>query len=106
MVDPLDSHALLGRIDKKLGVLLALAIADRLPETSRASRRSLDSVLHAAGLTQSEIAALMGKTPQAVSQVLATESARTKPGATKPKSGTRSVAATSLADVTKVGDNG
>lgn len=61
---------LLASIDMKLGALLSLAIADRLPETARASNRPLDEVLRDAGLPVAEIAALMGKSPQAVRQVL------------------------------------
>jgi hypothetical protein len=68
-----DTAALLQAIDRKLGVLLAVAIADRLPANSRAAQRSLDTVLHAGGLTQAEIATLMGKSQQAVSQALAAD---------------------------------
>lgn len=85
-----DALALLRSIDKRLGVLLSLAIADRLPEGSRASKRSLDGVLHAAGLSHNEIASLMGKSRQAVQQVLKAEadernSAKRSPAATRSR---------------------
>jgi hypothetical protein len=84
-----DATALLRSIDTKLAVLLSLAIADRLPEASRASKRSLDGVLHAAGLSQNEIASLMGKSRQAVQQVLKTEADGRKP-AKRNRTGTKS----------------
>jgi hypothetical protein len=59
-------------IDQKLSALLALAIAERLPETARARSRPLDVVLRDAGLEVAQIATLMGKSQQAVYQVLDT----------------------------------
>ena len=82
-----DTTALLQSIDKKLGILLALAIDERLPERSRASKRSLDEVLHTAGLTPTEIGALMGKTRQAVQQVLAAAEGAGKSAAVKARGG-------------------
>jgi hypothetical protein len=71
-----DTAALLRAIDKKLHVLLAVAIADRVPDTSRAANRSLDSVLRASGLSLGEIGTLMGKSKQAVSQALNADAQR------------------------------
>jgi hypothetical protein len=96
-----DPTALLQAIDKKLHVLLALAIADRVPETSRAAKRSLDSVLRASGLSLGEIGTLMGKSKQAVSQALATDVQR--PSSTRK---TSSSARKTTSPAKKVGRRG
>jgi hypothetical protein len=62
-----DEHLeVLRSLDAKLGALLALAIRDRLPERAPAHKRSMDQLLRAAGLDVPEIAALLGKSKQAV----------------------------------------
>lgn len=74
------------RIDMHLKALLAIAIEDLLrrnPGLAEPRPRSIDKVLHDAGLPQGEIAALLGKTPQAVSQQLAKKAAAKKSSARK-----------------------
>src|SRR4051812_17349401 len=79
-----STKEILSSIDQKLSALLALAIADRLPETARARSRSLDSVLRASGMAVADIAVLMGKTRQAVDQSLKADAGRksSRPGKT------------------------
>lgn len=79
MTDRRTDSELLNSIDSKLSALLAIAIVDRLPDTARAKGRPLDRVLADAGLSPPEIAALMGKTRQAVQQVLADKSTKSTP---------------------------
>jgi len=67
----------LSSIETKLGALLALAIADRLPQTAKARARPLDQILADGGLTTVEIASLMGKSRQAVQQVLSAGKSKT-----------------------------
>lgn len=60
-------------IDTKLAALLAITVEQYLRNTSGAAKprpRSIDKLLHDAGLTHSEIGNLLGKTRQAVSQIL------------------------------------
>lgn len=66
----------LKRIDRNISALLAITIDRHLRETDLAKPRprSMDRMLSDVGLTQGEVAKLLGKTPQAVSQVLASES--------------------------------
>lgn len=59
------SDEVLNSIDGKLGALLAIAVVDHLSEDRRASR-SLDVILHDAGLGTGEIADLLGKSQRAV----------------------------------------
>lgn len=73
----------LQRIDAKLGALLALALLDHLPDNAPARKRSIDQGLKAAGLDVGEIAALLGKSRQAVYQLLDEPKARSKPKAAK-----------------------
>lgn len=64
---------LLRAIDAKLGALLAIHTYRLLvdePDLAKPRRRSIDRLLHDAGLSQAEIGQILGKTQQAVSQVL------------------------------------
>lgn len=64
----------LERIDRKLSAILAVAVARLQNEDdslAASHHTSIDSILDAAGLKGAEIAALLGKTPQAVSYQLA-----------------------------------
>jgi hypothetical protein len=73
---PQDDSHLLEAIDRKLAALLALATHRLLledPELANPRPRSIDQILHDVGLSQGEIANLLGKTPQAVSYMLAKE---------------------------------
>jgi hypothetical protein len=72
---------ILQQIDAKLGALLALALLDHLPENAPARKRSIDQGLKAAGLEVGEIAALLGKSRQAVYKLLDEPKAKAK----KPK---------------------
>ncbi len=74
---------ILKRIDAKLGALLALALLNHLPENAPARKRSIDQGLKAAGLEVGEIAALLGKSRQAVYQLLDEPKAKAK--AKKPE---------------------
>lgn len=60
-------------IDAKLGALLAIYTHQLLIESDLAQPRprSIDRMLHDVGLTQAQIAAVLGKSTQAVSQMLA-----------------------------------
>jgi hypothetical protein len=69
------------RIEAKLGALLALALLDHLPENAPARKRSIDQGLKAAGLEVGEIAALLGKSRQAVYKLLDEPKAKAR----KPK---------------------
>src|ERR1700689_1281086 len=70
---PDETLAVLKRLDATLSALLAIAIDQHLRDTGLAQPRprSIDRMLVDAGLTASEVARLLGKSPQAVSQVLA-----------------------------------
>lgn len=60
-------------IDSKLSALLAITIHRTLiddPELASPRPRSIDRLLSDAGLSQKEIAALLGKSASAVSQML------------------------------------
>ena len=73
---PQDDSHLLEAIDRKLAALLALATHRLLledPELANPRPRSIDQILNDVGLSQGEIANLLGKTPQAVSYMLAKE---------------------------------
>lgn len=80
---------LLKRLDTKVSALLAILIDGYLRDTGLAQPRprSIDRMLVDVGLTGSEVARLLGKSPQAVSQVLARDgkssNSRAKP--TEPK---------------------
>jgi hypothetical protein len=66
----------LHKIDAKLGALLVIAVDDllrRTPELANPRPRSIDQMLSDVGLSQGEIAALLGKSPQAVSQQLSSK---------------------------------
>lgn len=61
------------RIERKMSALLSIAIDQHLrasEELAKPRPRSIDRILADAGLLGTEIAAALGKTPQAVSQVL------------------------------------
>ena len=77
----------LQKIDTKLSALLAILIEDllrRTPDMADPRPRSIDKLLADVGLTGVEIAALLGKTPQAVSnQLAAAKKAVAKKPATK-----------------------
>ncbi len=67
---------LLRAIDQKLGALVAihthrLLIED--PELAKPRPRSIDKMLSDVGLRQAEIAKILGKSPQAVGQILGKE---------------------------------
>ena len=65
---------LLESIDKKLTAMLALQTHRTLLEDADLASprpRSIDKLLHDAGLSQVQIAALLGKSVQAVSQMIA-----------------------------------
>lgn len=67
---------LLEAIDTKLAALLALVTHRILMDDAELAKprpRSIDRILHDAGMSQGEIANLLGKTPQAVSYMLAKE---------------------------------
>ncbi|MEO6701022.1 MAG: hypothetical protein ABI140_14795 [Jatrophihabitantaceae bacterium] len=62
----------LKRIDTKLGALLVIAVDAHLRNTDLAKPRprSIDRMLVDVGLSQGEVARLLGKSTQAVGQVL------------------------------------
>jgi ParB-like chromosome segregation protein Spo0J len=63
--------AILQRIDKRLSVLVAIVLDQYLREVAaKPKERSAEQVLADAGLTHQQIADLLGKTRQAVSQGL------------------------------------
>lgn len=57
---------ILQRIDSKLGALLVLGLLEHLPENAPARKRTMDQALRDAGLDVGDIAALLGKSHQAV----------------------------------------
>lgn len=71
-----DETELLKAIDTKLSALVAIhtqrLLADS-PDLARPRPRSIDKLLHDVGLSQAEIARILGKTPQAVGQILKKE---------------------------------
>jgi hypothetical protein len=83
-----ETLAVLRRVDVTLSALLAIAIDRHLRDTGLAQPRprSIDRMLVDAGLTASEAARLLGKSPQAVSQILAKDgkSANARKGAKSP----------------------
>lgn len=69
-------------IERKISALLAIAVDDHLrasPDLANPRPRSIDKLLLDAGLRQTEIASTLGKSPQAVSQVLASEKKKKAP---------------------------
>ncbi len=67
---------LLQSIDTKLAALVAIHTHRLLvddPDLAKPRPRSIDRLLHDVGLSQSEIAQILGKSPQAVSQALGKE---------------------------------
>jgi hypothetical protein len=69
-----ESLEILRSIDARLSAMLAITVEDllrRTPELATPRPRSIDRLLTDAGLDQGEVAALLGKSPQAVSQQLA-----------------------------------
>jgi hypothetical protein len=76
--------AVLKRLDTKLSALLAILVDQHLRDTGLAQPRprSIDRMLVDVGLTGAEVARLLGKSPQAVSQVLAKDS---KPAKSRSK---------------------
>jgi hypothetical protein len=75
----LDSEILasLVRIERRLEILISLSIASSSQKAEARSRpRSPERMLQEFGLTQSEIAQIVGKTQSAVSQSLARDGRR------------------------------
>lgn len=71
-----ESAATLLRIERRLTALLSIEIDKHLrasPELAKPRPRSIDRLLSDAGLKGTEIAAILGKSPQAVSQALAAD---------------------------------
>ncbi|MEE9298130.1 MAG: hypothetical protein V3V29_03755 [Acidimicrobiia bacterium] len=69
-----ETGALLKSMDAKLSALVALQTHRVLIEDAELARprpRSIDKLLSDAGLTQAEIGAILGKSVQAVSQMIA-----------------------------------
>ena len=87
-----ESQAL-ARINAKLSALLAITVDRHLRDTGLAKPRprTIDQLLQDAGLTVPEIAELLGKTPQAVYQIV---------GKTKKKSAKNGGAAPAGASAT------
>ena len=75
----------LKRIDTKLGALLAIVVDGHLRDTEIAKPRprSIDRMLTDTGLSRVEVAQLLGKSPQAVGQVLAKDGKPAKKAAKK-----------------------
>jgi hypothetical protein len=71
----------LKRIDRNIAALLAINVDRHLRESDLAKPRprSIDRMLSDVGLTDSEIGILLGKTRQAVGQVLAKDAKSAKP---------------------------
>lgn len=72
-MDESENTQLLRSIDTKLGALVALHAHRLLMEDADLAKprpRSIDRLLADAGLSQGEIGAVLGKTRQAVGQVL------------------------------------
>ncbi|WP_427894057.1 hypothetical protein ACQHIV_13055 [Kribbella sp. GL6] len=66
----------LDRIDRVLSSLLAITVDQYLrttPDLAKPRPRTIDRMLADAGLRHQEIAAVLGKTRQAVSQILASD---------------------------------
>jgi len=81
---------LLRRIDTKLAALLAIVVDGHLRDTDIAKPRprTIDKMLADVGLTQSEVAQVLGKTRQAVGQALQKDERPTKKsGALTPPDG-------------------
>ncbi len=78
MADP-QLEALL-RVEKVLTAILGVQVEQLIRDTKIASPRprSIDRMLSDFGLTGAQIAALLGKTPQAVSQALARDTKKSK----------------------------
>ncbi len=75
-MDKSSEVKLLESIDTKLGALVAIHTHRLLiddPDLAKPRPRSIDKLLHDVGLSQSEIAQVLGKSPQAVSQALGRE---------------------------------
>lgn len=71
-----ETRALLEAMDAKLAALVALQTHRVLIEDEDLARprpRSIDRLLHDVGLTQTQIGAILGKSNQAVSQMIAKE---------------------------------
>lgn len=72
-MDSTDATHLLEAINTKLGALVALhthRLLTDTPDLAAPRPRTIDRLLADAGLTQAEIARILGKTQQAVSQAL------------------------------------
>ena len=72
-----EIELLLESMNAKLSALVALQVHRVLIEDENLARprpRSMDKLLHDAGLTQAQIAAMLGKTISAVSQMIKKES--------------------------------
>jgi hypothetical protein len=70
------AELLLESIDKKLAAILAIVVDDylrRTPNVGMARQRPIDKTLHDVGFTDAEVANLLGKSRQAVSQLLQRE---------------------------------
>jgi hypothetical protein len=68
--------ALLKAMDRKLSALLSISVDQTLRSSQGLAKprpRSIDRLLSDAGLLGTEIARILGKTPQAVSQILASD---------------------------------
>jgi hypothetical protein len=81
------SEALLGKIDAKLGALLAVTLDQYLRTTGTAKPRprAIDKLLRDAGLTSQQIADMLGKTRRAVDKAL--EASPRKRSASRKRSG-------------------
>lgn len=79
----------LRRIDTKLAALLTIAVDAHLRNTDIAKPRprTIDTMLVAVGLTQNEVAGLLGKSQQAVAQAIQKdkEAAKKPTGNHRPK---------------------
>jgi hypothetical protein len=79
----------LQRIDRNLAALLAITVDRHIRETDLAKPRprSIDQMLSDVGISNTEIAKLLGKSPQAVSQVLSKKASKKngRPGGSKEK---------------------
>lgn len=78
---PDDDAAVLNAIDAKLTAILTLMVDQYLRETELAKPRprTIDRMLDDAGLTPVQIGRILGKSRQAVSQVLARDAKPAKP---------------------------
>lgn len=78
-MDESQCTQLLRAIDAKLGALVAIHTHRLLmedPDLAKPRPRSIDRLLHDAGLSQAAIGKMLGKTPQAVSQALKKDGSR------------------------------